>query len=143
MHIVIRPVLKLAAAVNAAALLALPLPSFASAANQWTCISSHGCVATTPCTEKQISHSISHNGEKVVFTSAESRFDLKALKPSDGAILRAYGQPIAAQGVSSLTLFDDLTFAYSIHVSVEMNPDTGQHMGLVASVLGTCETVVS
>jgi len=125
-----------------AALLALPLPSFA-AANQWTCVSSHSCVATTPCTEKRISHSISRNGESVLFTSAESRFDLKALKPADGAILRAYGQPMEGQGVSSLTLFDDLTFVYSGHISIEMNPETGQHMGLVASVLGTCETVVS
>ncbi|UWQ80964.1 hypothetical protein K3725_08210 [Leisingera sp. S132] len=137
-----RSVFEVVAGAKLAALLVLPLPSFA-ATNEWTCVSSHGCVATTPCAEKRFNYSISRIGETVHFASVDSSFDLRALKSADGAILRAYGQPIEGQGVSSLTLFDDLTFVYSGHVSVKTNPETGQYMGLAASVLGTCEMVRS
>ena len=137
------PLPKMTFGVPLVALLFVGPLSAAADDRQWSCISSHACVSTTPCTEKQVAYSIRQSGGLVVLKAAESEFQLLPLAPADGAVLRAYGQPTVGQGTSSLTLFDDLTFVYSSHVSIEMNTVTGQLMGLSVSVLGTCETVVS
>ncbi len=119
-----------------------PLPGIATERN-WLCISTHGCVTTTPCNEKNFTHSLEREAQSIRFTSEDKTFNLNALPPSKGALLRAYGHPVAKQGVTSLTLFEDLSFVFSTHVSIEINPETGERMGLNASVLGNCKSGVS